>query len=216
MLSKLYANHKNIWKDKDFALSVVLGFLFLLFSFVINYFAGSYANSSQSNYVSDIFLDHLPFYNLNIVFFEGFFLFWFSIIIILAYKPRTIPFTLKSIALFILIRSLFITLTHLRDYPNQAFLEAESVFKNFFTFGGDLFFSAHTGLPFLMALAFWQFKKLRIFYLFVTVIFAASMLLGHLHYSIDVFGAFFITYSIYKMAQYFFAEDYRHFLTEQV
>lgn len=210
MLKKFLLNHEGVWKDKNFIISVVFAILLLLFSFVVNFFAGTYANSSQSNYVSDIFLDHLPVYNMNFIFFEGFMLFWILIILILAYRPKVIPFTLKSIALFILVRSLFITLTHLRDYPNDTFLQADSVFKNVFTFGGDLFFSAHTGLPFLMALIFWRNKNLRTFFLLASLFFGASVLLGHLHYSIDVFAAFFITYSIYKIAENVFERDYRY------
>jgi len=212
MIKSFFENNRGVWRDGEFVLSVALSVLFLFFSFVINFFAGSYANSSQSNFVSDLLLDHLPFYNMNIVFFEGFFLFLMLTILVLAYKPKSIPFVLKSMALFILIRAIFITLTHIKDYPNQAFLEADSIFKDVFTFGGDLFFSAHTGMPFLLALVFWKDKGLRIVFLITSLFFGASVLLGHLHYSIDVFGAYFITYSIYEIARKFFAKDYVLFL----
>ncbi|MFH1183064.1 MAG: phosphatase PAP2-related protein [Candidatus Moraniibacteriota bacterium] len=214
MMKKLFSNHKNIWQDKDFLTSLSLGFLFLFISFIINYYAGLYATSSQSNAVSDIILDHLPVYNVNFIFFEGFSLLWVFVISILVYKPRAIPFTIKNIAIFILIRAAFITLTHLKESPNYFQTGTESMFQNVFTFGGDLFFSAHTGLPFLLALVFWKNKKLRLIFLVTSIVFAVSMLLGHLHYSIDVFAAFFITYSIYKIAQYFFAKDYQLFLAK--
>lgn len=194
----------------NFILSSGLGLVLLTASLFVNYYAGIYANSKQSNYVSDVILDNLPVYNMNIVFFEGFLLFWILITLILIYKPKNIPFTLKSISLFILIRSVFITLTHLRDYPNEMFIQADSMFKDVFTFGGDLFFSAHTGMPFLMALVFWKYKKLRWLFLFASVFFAATVLLGHLHYSIDVFGAYFITYSIAKLSEYLFEKDYKY------
>jgi hypothetical protein len=58
-------------------------------------------------------------------------------------------------------------------------------------YGGDLFFSGHTGLPFLAALAFWHIPTLRIFYLASTWYFGTVVLLGHYHYSIDVLAALF-------------------------
>ena len=41
-----------------------------------------------------------------------------------------------------------------------------------------------------MALTFWNNKFLRRFFLFASIVAGFSVLLGHLHYSIDVFAAF--------------------------
>lgn len=210
MFKKFISNHQKIWKDRRFVISLASGIMFFLASLFANYYAGMYANKSQSNSVSDILLDHLPVFNVNMIFFEGFSLLIIVILLAILYQPKTIPFTLKSVALFILIRSIFITLTHLREFPDRTFLDPNSIFQNVFTFGGDLFFSAHTGLPFLMALIFWRDKSLRIFFLIASVFFGATVLLGHLHYSIDVFGAYFITYSIYQINRFCFEKDYRY------
>jgi membrane-associated phospholipid phosphatase len=60
-----------------------------------------------------------------------------------------------------------------------------------------------------MALIFWNDSKfVRWISLIASITFGASVLLGHLHYSIDVFAAFFITYAIYHISQKFFAEDF--------
>jgi hypothetical protein len=83
-------------------------------------------------------------------------------------------------------------------------------------FGADLFFSAHTGMPFLGALAFWKEKEIRYFSLFGSLFFAVVVLLGHLHYSIDVASAFFITYGIFHIAQYFFPKDWKLFSSDSV
>jgi len=77
--------------------------------------------------------------------------------------------------------------------------------------GSDMFFSGHTGMPFLLALMFWEDKLARYISLTASCIFGAAVLFGHLHYSIDVFAAFFITYTIFQIAQKFFPEDYRLF-----
>ncbi len=82
----------------------------------------------------------------------------------------------------------------------------------FFT-GDDLFFSGHVGLTFLMALLLWDVPVLRYIYLAISVMFAGVVLLGHLHYSIDVFAAYFITYTIFILATRLFKSDYERSLT---
>lgn len=80
-----------------------------------------------------------------------------------------------------------------------------------FTFGGDLFFSGHTGAPFLLALMFWKDPRLRLTFLAATALFGAAVLLGHLHYSIDVFAAFFISYGIHDLARFVFRREQESF-----
>ncbi|UVK57536.1 sphingomyelin synthase family protein (plasmid) [Mesorhizobium sp. AR02] len=80
-----------------------------------------------------------------------------------------------------------------------------------FTFGGDLFFSGHTGAPFLLALMFWKDSRLRFAFLAAAVLFGAAVLLGHLHYSIDVFAAFFISYGVHDLARFLFRRDWEFF-----
>jgi len=145
------------------------------------------------------------------IFIYGSFIFWLFVAVLCLMKPNRVPFALKSIALFVLIRSIFISLTHLGPFPDQIYINPESII-NKFTSGADLFFSAHTGLPFLMALTFWNQKVLRIFFLTSSVVFGAVVLLGHLHYSIDVLSAFFITYTIFHLSEIAFAKERALFL----
>jgi hypothetical protein len=134
------------------------------------------------------------------------------VILICFYKPARIPFVLKASALFIFTRAIFITLTHLAPPAHQSVVNAVSYWERLISGSGDdLFFSAHTGYPFLMALVFWKSKPLRYIFLFASAFFGFAVLLGHLHYSIDVFSAFFITYGIYNMAKYFFKKDFELF-----
>ena len=78
----------------------------------------------------------------------------------------------------------------------------------------DLFFSGHTGIPFLMALMFWNYKPLRYTFLCFSLFFAVVVLLGHLHYSIDVLAAFFITYAIFDICKFFFKKDWALFQSQ--
>jgi hypothetical protein len=144
---------------------------------------------------------------VDLVFFEGFAIFLVVATLIGLKDPKKIPFAIKSIALFILIRSVFIMLTHLALPLRHSEIEFHSFFSKI-SGGNDMFFSSHTGLPYLIALIFWENKNLRYFFIGASIVFAVSVLLGHLHYSIDVFAAYFITYSIFHVSKRFFAKDY--------
>lgn len=199
--------HKIVWSDKIFFISALYGFLFLALSLMINYATGTYATEQAGNAVNDIFLDNLPTLNVNFIFIDGFILFILLIIVLVMHQPKRIPFVAKTMALFIFTRAMFMIMTHIGPFPIQSPLETGDIIGKFI-FKGDLFFSGHTGLSFLMALIFWPHRRLGMIFFATSVIFAASALLGHLHYSIDVFAAYFITYSIFKLAQKLFAGDY--------
>ena len=59
----------------------------------------------------------------------------------------------------------------------------------------------------MAALVFWENKKIRIFCLIATIISGIVVLVSKSHYSIDVFAAPFITYSIFKISEKFFKKD---------
>lgn len=198
-------DYKIYFTDRCFLKSLVLSFIFLAISLIINFYAGTYATERASNPVTDIILSNIRVYDLDGVFIWGSFILATFITIICLYRPERIPFIVKSIALFVIIRSLFITLTHIGPFPSQIDINSDLLSK--MSFGGDLFFSGHTGLPFLLALIFWKNKLMRYIFLCFSIIFAIVVLLAHLHYSIDVLSAFFITYSIFHIAEYLFKRD---------
>ncbi len=208
-MKKIKKNYQIHFKNRKFIISLVSSFLLLLISICINFYAGTYATERASNSVTDIILSNTRVYDLDGMFVYGSFLFAIFIAFICFYRPNKIPFTLKSISLFIVIRSIFITLTHLGPFPSQAIINSDILSK--LSFGGDLFFSGHTGMPFLLALVFWRDKTIRYIFLSFSLIFAIVVLLAHLHYSIDVLSAFFITYTIYKIALFIFKKDRESF-----
>jgi hypothetical protein len=197
---------KDLLKNKEFIKILLISLSFLILSLYINFIAGTYATERASLPVTDIILSNIRVFDVDLFFIWGPILLFTIIFIICLYHPKKIPFIVKNIALFTIIRSIFISLTHLGPFPVQAISESKN-FIDKFTFGGDLFFSGHTGVPFLMALIFWQYKPLRYFFLMYSIFMGTIVLLGHYHYSIDVLAAFFITYTIFHMALYFFKKD---------
>lgn len=210
-MKSLIVKHRVLWRNKPFAISAMIGLLFFVGSLFVNYGAVVYSTEEVGNATTDILLDNLPVVNSDIIFSEGALLFVIFIAVLLILKPKAIPFTLKSVALFICIRSVFVIMTHLGLPSSGITTDLGSFGYTSSGAGADLFFSGHTGLPFLMALMFWENKYLRQIFLFCSIVAVATVILGHLHYTIDVFSAFFITYGIYHISQKFFRKDYELF-----
>lgn len=206
-MKKIIHKHRTLWQQKGFAWSVALGLIFLGLSSFLNYKAGVYAFARFSNGVRDLILDNIPRFDVSLVFIEGAILVVVFTTIVTLYEPKYIPFTLKSTALLYLFRSLAITLTHLGPPLSITNPVLGSSVTERFVYGTDYFFSGHTALPFLLALIFWQNVYLRYLFIIITISFAASALLGHLHYSIDVFAALFISHSSYIIAARLFPKD---------
>jgi membrane-associated phospholipid phosphatase len=209
-MGKIITERYKPYLNKAFIMNCVFSLALLVGSFFINFYAGLYATEKASNPVTDIVLSNTRVYDVDGLFVYGSIALWIFVTALCLYDPKKIPLTAKSIALFVLVRSVFISLTHLGPFPTQVHIDPLSII-NYFSFGGDLFFSGHTGLPFLMALLFWEDIRLRIFFILTALAFGAIVLLAHLHYSIDVLAAFFITYSIFCIAARFFRKDYNLF-----
>lgn len=204
-------DHFQHFKDPHFRRSMFFAFALLLISLFINFYAGVYATERASNPVTDIILSNTRVYDLDGIFVYGSWALVAFIGFVCAHRPSKVPFVLKTISLFVLVRALFITLTHIGPFPTEVVINPRS-FINFFVFGGDLFFSGHTGLPFILSLVFWDEKWLRNIFLAASIIFGVVVLLSHLHYTIDVLSAFFISYGIYHIALKAFKKDHEFFL----
>lgn len=66
----------------------------------------------------------------------------------------------------------------------------------------DLFFSGHTATIFIMYLVA-QKRIFKIFFLVATIIIAISVLVQHVHYSVDVIAAPFFAYGCYRLVYLF-------------
>lgn len=181
-----------------------------IFEHFANVYAFAYSLRPTSNNVGDLILDNIPVVDLNFIIIEGALVAIVLGALFILSQPRYILFTLKTIALFIATRAVFVSLTHVGIYPEHiapglGFFDGIYLYLNFQT---GLFFSGHTGMPFLMGLIFWQKPRIRSFFFALSLVGGVAVLLGHIHYSIDVFAAPFIAYGIFKIAQRFFPRDY--------
>ena len=209
-MENVLRKHGTLWSQASFLMTALLGFLMLAAAIGATYWANNYTLAHASNKVTDMLLDNIPTINVNFIFSEGAITFVIIVAALLLYEPKRIPFALKMMAIFIAIRSVFLILTHIAPPDHASFIDTtDYIYK--ISSGDDLFFSLHTGLPFLLATAFWNDKYLKYFFLVSTLIGATSVLLGHLHYSIDVFSAPFIAFGVFHISRWFFKKDYKLF-----
>ena len=102
-----YFNYKGFW-TREHVRSLVNGLILLALAVIFQYYASAYVNRVPSNSVSDLFLSILPVVNLNLIIVEGALIaIAVSILLILA-KPQYSLFTLKTAAIFIATRAVFI------------------------------------------------------------------------------------------------------------
>lgn len=214
-MHKLIASrYRSQLRNTAFRFSVVTSFVVFAMSLVVNNLAIQFSSEKVSNSVTDLILSNTQALPVDNLFVWGTFALIFVSIVLCLADPKRIPFALYTTALFFIIRSVFTSLTHLAPFaPHLADDFGTTVNRAFF--GGDLFFSGHTGFPFLGALAFWNEIPARYFYLASSVFFATIVLLGHIHYSIDVASAFFITYGIYHIALWLFPGARALFVTNK-
>jgi hypothetical protein len=195
----------STWKKElaEHKILIIISLFLLLIANIMSYYASAHVDKIQTVAVPDLILDHIPRVNVSPVFVYGFLLVIAVIIVYtLFFRPRRLHQVAFLFSLLVFARSFSILLTHL-GLPAGAVLvtNAPPLFQSFY-FNNDLFFSGHTAMPFM---AFLLFRKEKIgwFFLAMTVVLGASALLMHVHYSIDVFGAVFVTYGVYKLGEWF-------------
>ena len=207
--------YKQCFSDRTYLASFTTGLVWLGMSLVIQFFTSAYVNTLPSTPVADIILSNIRVYDVDGIFVYGSVALFLICFFVGVRHIHRVPFLVKSIASFTLIRSVFVVCTHVSAFPTHVAIASvffsKEAFNGIFT-GNDLFFSGHTGLPFLLALMFWKDTFMRYTFLFFSGMFATVVLLGHIHYTIDVLAAFFITYSIFHICQIFFKKDWTLFV----
>ncbi|MFM2357674.1 MAG: hypothetical protein RJA61_411 [Candidatus Parcubacteria bacterium] len=178
--------------------------LFLVGAAVFDVFVGQYINNlSYGAPLSDLLLNKIPVIDLRIIEVFGFELILIIYFLYPLFRTREkIPYIFNQTALLIIIRNISIVITHL---PSPAGSLDHNIVPilSYLTFEHDLIFSGHVAFPFL-AFLMYKTEKIRNFFLIGSIVMAVTVLLTHSHYSVDVWAAFFFTYTSYKLGEYFF------------
>lgn len=191
---------KEIWKHKHL---IFFSLIFLIIAIILDYFAGVYVTNTTGVVAPDIILDNIPTIDLDFIFIYGYMIV-IAILFIhpLFFKVSELHKVISQFSLLIMVRALFTCLTHLQ-IPTDAISFKIPDIISIISFKNDLFFSGHTAVTFLGFLLF-RHSKLKYFFLISSVIMGAVVLLMHVHYTIDVVSAFFITYGTFKIGGWFF------------
>ena len=214
---KILDRYKLCFADRAFLVSFAIAIFMLAAALMISVYAVEYATASVSSSVTDVVLSNIGPFDVDGLFVNGAVAMALFMILVCLWNPKRMPFTIKTISIFILTRSLFIVCTHIGAFPTHVTINPDSqnllediigtkLYASFFL-GNDSFFSGHTGLPFLMAFLYWDKRWLRAIFISLSIFFGVVVLLGHLHYTIDVLSAFFISYGIYRISRKFFPKD---------
>lgn len=222
-LKKSLENWKKLLGHGSYKFSLFLSVIFLVAGFIIYREAISYIDAlPNAKAVGDLFLDYLPIVDMRYIYIYGILLGMLALIFYeIYYRPDLIPFTIKFFVAVFVTRSIFICLTHLGP-PEGFFITA---FANDYSgwplnhmmHSNDLFFSGHVAYPFMAALVTMHKKSLYYFFLVLSILMGITVLLMRIHYSIDVFAAYFIVYGLYKIVVRYFGKtdlSFNHFLAE--
>ena len=176
------------------ALSSVLVAVALL----ADYLCGAYVTLRPAVKVPDLILDRLPTIDLSFLFTYGYIALILGMFLYpLFRRVGMLHVVVVQFSLLLTLRSLFMIFMHVSTPAGSIHVHFPGFFGRFY-FENDMFFSGHTAMPFL---GFYLFRphRLRYIYLGGSIVMGLSALAMHVHYSIDVFAAFFMTYCSYQI-----------------
>ena len=134
--------YRTLFGNRAYVRSVCEGAVFLSASSIAIFAAVTYAMVHASNYVTDFVLSRVGPFNVRFLFVYGTFTAFVITGGLLASRPNRLPFALKAIALFLLVRAVFVALTHMAPSPIDP--QKPAPFFNSIFYGSDLFFSGQS------------------------------------------------------------------------
>jgi len=200
---------RKAWANRKFRIKTITGsivFLGIMLSFP--YFFGL-IEERKGIVLNDPILKMIPAVDVSAL---TFIFIWSTILFLVVRCVRDPGFFILSFTCMILLfLSRMITISLFPLDPPEGLIPLIDPVSNLF-YGGtdvfmtkDLFYSGHTSTQFMIFLCF-QKKRDKGIALFSSIVVGILVLVQHVHYSIDVVGAFVCTYFVYllgrKVAEY--------------
>lgn len=185
---------KTLFKSIIFWTSLVI----LIFGISLNQLSAMYLQNKYGNslpILHDLILDSLPMISIAWVYDLSIILAMVTFFVFVLHKDyKKIPYFLFIFGLMNIIRGIFIILTPF-GCPNGYELGLFSLTA----FKAGLYPSGHTGTAFLaFLLSYGKYKKIIFGFVLLIVV---TLLLGHGHYSIDIFSAILFAYALYSYSE---------------
>ncbi|MES2285039.1 MAG: phosphatase PAP2-related protein [Bacteroidota bacterium] len=196
-------NWKEAWSLTSFRiqLAFTLSILVLLGAFIPPFFR--YIQSTPGYIINDVILNLLPVQDFSL----SIFLLIYSVILLTAINLSTHPILLlkciQAYCLLVVIRIFCLYMVPLD--PERLMIPLDDPFVGRLFYDGtvitkDLFFSGHVSTMFLFFLAI-PFRSLKIFFIVATLLVSVFILIQHVHYTIDVVVAPFVSWISYRLIQ---------------
>ncbi len=130
--------YRTLFGNRAYVRPVSESAFFLAASTIAIFAAVSYATVHASNHVTDFVLSRVGPFNVRFLFIYGTFTAFVVTASLLAWRPNRLPFAFKAVALFLLVRAVFVALTHMAPSPIDP--PTPAPFFNSIFYGSDLFF----------------------------------------------------------------------------
>jgi len=199
----LQNNWKEAWSYKSFRFQSALTLLILALLGVSIPPFFRYIQSTPGYIINDAILNLLPVQDFSL----SIFLLIYSVILLTVINLSTHPILflkcIQAYCLLVLIRIFCLYMVPLD--PERLMIPLDDPFVGRLFYNGtvvtkDLFFSGHVSTMFLFFLAI-PFRSLKYFFIVATILVSVFILIQHVHYTIDVLVAPFVSWVSYRVVQ---------------
>lgn len=193
-------NWKEFLKDKNNRVELIITLLLLAAVLISLTNFLNYVEARQGVVLSDPILNLFSPIDLTWLIFALIYISIVAAIATLLKNPKQLLFAIQLYTLMVAIRIAAMYLLPL-DPPSTMIILNDPLVEFFGTgqtLTKDLFFSGHTATLFILFLVS-EKKIIKFVFLISTIAVALSVILQHVHYTIDVFAAVFFTYACYNL-----------------